>query len=259
MQNLLLTTVFIYLIASFGYLNSFFGSPNIGRPLIMSTLVGLVLGDMRLGIMTGATLELVWLGAFPIGASNPPDYTSGAILGTSYVILSGADPAAAVLLAVPVATLAAMFSDLMMMFVVPMIGGFADRYAEAGDCDGVDRMHYLAIVVQIIPSALIVAVAFYFGSPVIESIINHIPQWLSSGLAYATGIIPAIGFAMIARMIMNKQLVCFLFIGFFLCAYLNIPIIGLAGIGACIVGFLYFNGKTNLITVGGGNTDDNEF
>ena len=153
---MLMTTILICLVAAFGYLNSFFGSGNIGRPLVMSTLTGLVLGDMQLGIMTGATLELVWLGAFPIGASNPPDYTSGAILGTCYVILSGADPASAVLLAVPIATLVARLADLMMMFIVPMCGHKADRYAEAGDCDGVDRMHYLAILVQVIPQALLV-------------------------------------------------------------------------------------------------------
>lgn len=258
-MNMLWTAVLIYLIAAFGYLNSFFGSANIGRPLVVSTLTGLALGDLQTGIITGATLELVWLGAFPIGASNPPDYTSGAILGTSYVILSGADPASAVLLAVPVATLAARLSDLMMMFIVPMCGHKADRYAQAGDCDGVDRMHYLAIVVQIIPQALIVAVAFYFGSPVIERVLEMIPSWLNSGLSYATGIIPAIGFALIARMIMNKQLVCFLFLGFFLCAYLNMPIIGLAGIGACIVAFLYFNEKNHEQKVMGGVTDDNEF
>lgn len=258
---MLIQAIWIFLISAFGYLNSFFGSANIGRPLVVSTLTGLALGDMRMGIIAGATLELVWLGAFPIGASNPPDYTSGAILGTAYVILSGAEPAEAVLLAVPVATLAAMLSDLMMMFVVPLIGGRADRYADQGDCNGVERMHYLAIVVQIIPEALIVAVAFYFGAPVIERVVNAIPSWLSSGMSYATGIIPAIGFAMIARMIINKRIVCFLFLGFLLCAYLDVPIIGLAGIGLCIVAFLFFNESrsASAITAEGGTDDDNEF
>lgn len=256
---MLTTTILICLVAAFGYLNSFFGSGNIGRPLVMSTLTGLVLGDMRLGIMAGATLELVWLGAFPIGASNPPDYTSGSILGTSYVILSGADPASAVLLAVPIATLVARFSDLMMMFIVPMCGHKADRYAEAGDCDGVDRMHYLAILVQVIPQALLVGMAYYFGAPAIENVLGAIPGWLTSGLSYATGIIPAIGFALIARMILNKQLACFFFLGFFLCAYLEMPIIGLAGIGVCIVAFLHFNEKKNVQAVVGGADDDNEF
>ena len=142
-----------------------------------------------------SNIELVWLGAFPIGASNPPDYTSGAILGTCYVILSGADPASAVLLAVPIATLVARLADLMMMFIVPMCGHKADRYAEAGDCDGVDRMHYLAILVQVIPQALLVGMAYYFGSSVIETVLDAIPSWLTSGMSYATGIIPAIGFA----------------------------------------------------------------
>ncbi len=260
MENLLFKAVIIFFIAAFGYMNSFFASSNIGRPLIMSTLVGILLGDMKTGIIAGSTLELVWLGAFPIGASNPPDYTSGAILGAAYVIMSGAKPGDAVLLAVPVATLAAMLSNFMMMFVVPLIGAKADKYADKGDCNGVDRMHYLAIVVQIIPEAFIVAAAFYFGMPVIENVVNAIPSWLSSGLDYATGIIPAIGCAMIARMIMNKQSVCFLFLGFLLSAYMQIPIIGLAGLGACIVAFLYFNDKNKAVVVSeGGMDDDNEF
>ena len=44
---MLMTTILICLVAAFGYLNSFFGSGNIGRPLVMGTLTGLVLGDMR--------------------------------------------------------------------------------------------------------------------------------------------------------------------------------------------------------------------
>lgn len=253
------STILICLIAALGYLDYFLGNSNVGRPLVMSTLVGAALGDIRLGIMTGATLELVWLGVFPIGASNPPDYTSGAILGTSYVIMSGTDPASAVLLAVPVATLVARFADIMMMFVIPMYAHKADHYAEAGDCDGVDRMHYMAIISLVIPQILFVGIAYYFGSSVIENVLAIIPDWLTNGLSYATGIIPAIGFALIARMILNKQLVCFLFLGFLLCAYLEIPVIGLAGIGACIVAFLYFNEKNSVQKVAGGVDDDNEF
>ena len=205
--------------------------------------------------MVGATLELVWLGAFPIGASNPPDMVSGSIIGTSYVILTGAEVASAVLLAVPVASLVQMVWDFLMMFAVPMLSAKADKYAEECNASGIDMMHYIAIIIQTIPLGLIVASGFYFGSPVIESVVNSIPQWLSSGLAYATGIIPAIGFAMIAIMIMNKQLVSFLFIGFFLAAYLNVPIIGIAGLGCCIVAYLYFNSNKEE----GGLVDDNEF
>lgn len=258
MHSLGFQAALLFLIAAFGYLNSFFGSGNIGRPIIMSTLTGLVLGNMGLGIITGATLELIWLGAFPIGASNPPDYTAGAVIGTAYVILSGSDAASAVLLAVPISTLCAMLSNFLMMFAVPLLGGRADRYAQRGACRGVENMHYMAIVIQVIPQALVVALGFYLGVPVMEQVVNSIPEWLNNGLNYATGIIPAIGFAMIARMIMNRQLSCFLFLGFLLAAYLKMPVIGLAGIGCCIVAFLHFNTSGEKAAAEGGY-DDNEF
>jgi fructoselysine and glucoselysine-specific PTS system IIC component len=48
-------------------------------------------------------------------------------------------------------------------------------------------------------------------------------------------IIPAIGFAMIARMIVTKKLAVFLFLGFILAAYFEMSIIGITCIAAVIV------------------------
>ena len=79
-------TLMIFVVAVLGYLNSYLASAMICRPMVMGTLVGLVLGDLQTGVMVGATLELVWLGAMAIGASNPPDMISGSIIGTAYVI-----------------------------------------------------------------------------------------------------------------------------------------------------------------------------
>ena len=159
---MLMQTIFIFLIAGLGYLNSFFGSSNLGRPLVMSTLVGLALGDVRTGIMVGATLELVWLGVFPIGASNPPDYVSGSIIGAAYVLTTGTDAASACVLAIPVAMLVQMFWNFLMMSVVPLLAARADYYAEQGNAKKIDWMHYWAIIVQTVPMALIVAAGYYF-------------------------------------------------------------------------------------------------
>lgn len=251
-------TILIFLIAALGYLNSFFGSSNTGRPLIMSTLVGLVLGDVKTGIMVGATLELVWLGVFPIGASNPPDYVSGSIIGTAYVITTGIDAASACVLAIPVATLVILIWDFLMMSVVPLLSARADHYAEEGNCKGVDWMHYWAIILQTVPLALLVALGFYFGMPVIEKVVNSIPAWITDGIGYATGIIPAIGLAMIARMLINKKVACFLFLGFFLAAFFDLSIIGITCIACVIVAILMFNqngGEAKKEVV----EDDNEF
>ncbi len=46
-----------------------FGSTMWNRPIVVAPLVGLALGDLDTGIKLGATLELVFMGAFPVGAS----------------------------------------------------------------------------------------------------------------------------------------------------------------------------------------------
>ena len=67
---MLIKTVMIILVAFFAYMHSYMGSTMHNRPIIVAPLVGLVLGDLTTGILVGATLELVFMGAFPIGASN---------------------------------------------------------------------------------------------------------------------------------------------------------------------------------------------
>lgn len=93
--------------------------------------------------------------------------------------------------------------------------------------------------------------------PVIESVINAIPAWITDGISYATGIIPAIGLAMIARMLINKKVACFLFFGFLLAAYFDLSIIGIACIACVIVAILMLN--TNQTTKVEVVDDENEF
>jgi fructoselysine and glucoselysine-specific PTS system IIC component len=235
MDNLFVQAILIFAVAVIGYLSSFFASSGLNRPLVMGMLVGLVLGDLKTGIMTGATLELVWLGAMAIGASNPPDMTSGSILGTAYVITTNAEPAAAVLLAVPVSILMITLWNFVMMTIIPLLGAKADAYAEQGNSKGVDMMHHVANIVQTVPLAFFVALAFYLGQPVIERIVENIPPFITSGLDYAMSIIPAIGLALIARMILTKKLAAFLFLGFILAAYFEMSIIGITCIAVIIV------------------------
>lgn len=254
-----LQALLIALVAAFGYSNAMMGSSMLDRPLIISTLVGLVLGDITTGIMVGATLELVWLGAFPVGASNPPDMVSGTIIGASFVISSGSEPGTAVALAVPVATLVLMISNIIMMFIVPQIfGAKADKYAANGNVKGVERMHLSAAFTTVTLLATIVGFSYYLGAPFIEDIVNAIPAFITHGLEVATGIIPAIGFAMLARMIMTKDVAAFFFGGFLLAAYFQTPVLGVALI-ACVVAAVILTIKKDQNVQKEVMVDDNEF
>ena len=252
-DNLLIQALLITLVAFIGYMHC---STMNNRPIVVATLVGLVLGHLETGIMVGASLELIFLGAVPIGASNPPDITSGAIIGTSFVILTGQEVGAAVALAVPVATLVLLFDNLQMMFVLTWASHLADKYAAAGDYKKVEWVARFAGIGNKVVLSLVVGVAFYLGVPVIEDVLAMIPEFITHGMDVAAGILPAVGFAMLAKMIVTKELSPYLLAGFLLAAYLNIPVFGvaLAGLVIAALGFFSDSKKQKEVYV-----DDNEF
>lgn len=42
------------------------------RPMIVCTITGLLLGDLRLGIIAGGLTELAFAGLTPVGGTQPP-------------------------------------------------------------------------------------------------------------------------------------------------------------------------------------------
>lgn len=258
-------TLSIFVVACIGYCNSLIGSVCVSRPLVLCALTGIALGDVATGCMVGATLELVWLGAMAVGASNPPDMTSGSIIGTAYVITTGSEISTALAVAVPVSMLMQMLWNFMMAVIGPMMAARADRAAAACDPRGMDRMHLLFDLIQVVPLAALCAGGFVAGSTAVQGVVDAIPAFVTDGLDYAMGIIPAIGFAMLARMIIDKKTACFLFLGFVLVAYGGMNLVGVALVGAIVAAVVVLNGVGGaagapaLEGAAAADDDDNEF
>lgn len=248
-------TLLIMGVAFFAYMHSFCGSTMWNRPIVVSPLVGLVMGDLVTGIKIGATLELIFMGAFPIGASNPPDFVSGAIISTAYVISTGQEITTAVVLAVPIATLVLFLDNFQMTFLLSWASHVADRFAAKGNIRGVEWTQIIAGIGNKILLSLVVGLGYVLGVPAIESILAVIPDWVTRGMDVAASIIPAIGFAMLARMMLSKKMVPFLLLGFLLAAYMEISVVGIALFGLVIV-LIYWHFETPKQEV---DIDDNEF
>jgi len=45
----------------------------LSRPMIMGPVIALIMGDLKMGILIGASLELLWLNAPPVGSYLPND------------------------------------------------------------------------------------------------------------------------------------------------------------------------------------------
>ncbi|MBD4563485.1 PTS sugar transporter, partial [Xanthomonas citri pv. citri] len=86
----------------------------------------------------------------------------------------------------------------------PMLSQKADGYAERADLRGIERMHLIAGFGLSLMLAAVVTVSFLVGSNAVKSLLDTIPEFIKHGLSVATGIIPALGFAMLARLLINK-------------------------------------------------------
>ena len=93
------------LVVGLSKMEYFFGYSMFNRPIVEGALMGLVLGDPVTGTIIGATLEIVFLGSFPVGAAVSPDGGTAAGVSTAFAILTGAGAAVGTAFAVPLALL----------------------------------------------------------------------------------------------------------------------------------------------------------
>lgn len=260
---MLIQAILLGLIAMLGNAEYLFGTCLLSRPMIMGTLTGLVLGDIPTGVTLGATLELAFMGAFSIGASIPPEMISGTVLGTAFTITTGAGPETALTVGLPVASLVLIAKNVGMVFILPPFVHKADDYAAKGNMKGVAMMHFLGgfFGVNLI-IGLCVGIGFYAGGSAVQALLNMIPEWVNNGLQITMGLLPAIGFGLLLKMIMTKELACFFILGFGLSVYLNIPTTGIAIFGA-IIALVLTQIKTNIeahaTVVQGGLDEDDDF
>jgi len=204
------------------------------RPLISGFFTGVIVGDIQTGLLIGGTLELMALGVYTYGGATIPEYSVGAILGTYFGATSGFEVGLA--LAIPAALLLTQV-DVLNRFLNFIFVHRADTYAERGDDKGFDRMmvnfsHMIWGLSRAIPVFLAVA----FGQPVVEAISGFFTTypWINKGISAAGGILPALGFAMLLKIMPVSKYPHFLLIGFVLFAYLKMPLVGIALAGIAI-------------------------
>lgn len=215
---------------------------HIHRPLVTGLVVGWILGDVQTGLITGATLELVAMGMVPLAGAQPPNMVIGGIIGVSFAILSKLPPEAAVAIAIPFAIAAQGCVTLIFTAFSPLMHK-ADAWADEGNTSGIALLNYAGMASHGAFFALITFLPIYFGAAAAESIVQSVPAWILGGLGVAGGMMPAIGFAMLLKIMLKKQYITFLLAGFIIVTYFQISILGLAVLGACIALYDFYATK----------------
>lgn len=245
------------LVAAYGIFDFALGTLYLNRPIFLCAMTGLFLGDFETGIIIGATLELFFMGAISVGAYIPPDVVVGGVLACAFSILNGYTTEVAIAIAMPIALFSLAVKNLITV-IQPFFLRLADEKAAKGDYLGPVKVQWTLAMINLLRAFIITFVGVYFGSAAIETIIASVPEFVTSGMSAAAGLMPAMGFAMLMRMILTKQILPYYFLGFVLAAYFGMPALGVAIMAVILVlvkfGFLEPNGQA--ITVGGIEDDD---
>lgn len=232
MQAALLTAV-AYFICYAG--NWMFGQCMTERPIVVGPIVGLFLGDPVTGLMLGATLEAVYMGAVNIGGSISSEPATATAFAVAFAVTSGISQDAAVALAIPIGVVAAfvfMFlNNVAFNIWVPLI----DKFAAEGSAKKLFALNYFTWFLRFFILAVIMFFGVYLGSGVVQAFVDNIPDVVMRGLKAAGGLMPAVGLAILMKMLWSKELAVYYLLGFVLVIYMGIPLVALAALGVIVI------------------------
>ncbi|AXX65095.1 PTS sugar transporter subunit IIC [Bombilactobacillus bombi] len=215
--------------------NWLWGQTMIERPLVVGMITGLIFGDIRTGIMMGASLEAIFMGAVDIGGALSAEPVTATVLATTFSIILNVNQKAALAIAVPIGVFAAFISMFMKNVVMNIFAPVVDKVAASDNQKGLIWTHFGMWFLNYFVFSLVTFFSILAGAKPVQHLVSAIPQNLMAGLSATGGLLPAVGFAILMRMLWSKKLSPFYFLGFILTAYLQLPSVAVAAIGIIIV------------------------
>lgn len=200
------------------------------QPVTAGLITGLIIGDIQTGLMVGGTLQLMRLGIAAFGGASIPDYFTGAVIGTVFAVMSGQGAEFGIGLAVPVSLLMLQL-DVLARFSNVFLLHRVDKAINDMEDHKIPRLVLSGSIFWGLSRALPVFLMLIVGDEAVVAITNNLPLWLMNGLKTAGGVLPVVGVAILLRYLPTKNFIPYLLLGFFMAAYLGVPMLGVSLIG----------------------------
>ncbi|EHN58607.1 PTS sugar transporter subunit IIC [Oenococcus kitaharae] len=229
-------------------------------PVTIGLVMGIIMGDTQTALIVAGTLQLMSLGVAGIGGSSVPEYGLATIVSVYLAISTGANTGTAVAVGLPVGMLTLQL-DVIVKFINNFFAHLSQRYLHEKKFEKMQWSFIASVLVWTLKYVIPVAVVITFGPSIVKVILKVIPQWFTDGLTIAGGMLPVVGVGMLMRFMPTKKYLTFLIVGFVFSAYLQLPILGIALLGAAAAYFLYQTRVKNLSqvqTAGTSNTNQGD-
>lgn len=215
--------------------NWLFAQSMTERPIVVGFVTGLLLGDMKTGIIVGAAVEAIFIGSVNIGGNISAEPAAAATFAVVMATTQNIAADAALALSVPVGVFSAflfmIINNVLYNFTAPII----DKLAEKSNDKGLITLNFAMWFIRFFIVALCMFVGLLAGETAIESAINSIPPVVLTGLNTAGKFLPAVGLSILMKMLWNRPLAIYFFLGFIMVVYLGMPQVAVAAFAIIIV------------------------
>ena len=232
----------------------FWRSP-VGQCLITAA----ILGNPAAGLPVGASLALMSLGVVGLGGASVPNYRITSIVTTIVVVASNQPFEVGLAIGLPVGMMN-VYLDVMIKTIGATLATNAQKDFEQHNFAKGYNTALVILAMNIGQYVLPVALVIFAGQPVVEALVNIIPDWLYNGLKVAGKILPVTGMAMLLNYMPVKKHWQYLVLGFVLFSYLKLAILPIGVIGL-VIAVCYYKRELGLqkLTAGavvGGDMED---
>ena len=259
---MILKAFLVFLVSTLCKSFGMYVGPNtmMDRPIFVGFLTGLVLGDVKTGIIIGAQLELIFLGVVFVGNATSAEATTGTSIAVAFNILYGLSVQEAIAIGCTLS-----YVCLVMQTFEPVFSEFFQQITDKYLLEDKQRKFEIsAWVLGMLDTSFSCFFAFLavaFGGEMVQKLLASMPEFILTGISVAGSMLPAVGIAVLASLLWDKKTSIYFLFGYFVMRYLGIDLIFLAIIAIFIaVSDLY---KTleikNALGVEKAKTDEEDF
>lgn len=213
------------------------------RPIVIAPLAGLVMGDFHTGIVMGAALESIFMGISAIGGAIPADATTSSVIAVAYTILTGASIEEGLAIAMPIGTAMSSFGGLLTPLWASLAPFWEKLAVEANPKKFLTVNVLVSFFTMPFVNAIVLFFAVAYGVEGLNAFLGSLPVWVMTGLGAASGMMLAVGFAILTSMIWSGDVAIFFFVGYVLVKYAGLGTVPIAIIGAAIAISLFMSDK----------------
>ena len=209
------------------------------QPVFAGLIAGLIMGDMKTGLIIGGGMQLVVLGVGTFGGASKIDANSGTIIAVAFsVALDMNTQQALSTLAIPVASLMIQM-DVLARMTNTFFAHRIDTHIENMNYKAIERNFLFGIIPWSLSRMIPVALALAFGAHVVRPVVNYLNtdlKWLGDGLTTAGAVLPAVGFAILLRYLPVKKHFPYFILGFIITAIFSTVFTSVNSVGNAVSG-----------------------